>query len=148
MLSHLEHQGILDADQHGFRKDLSTEIQLIQAVHDWANNINHGGQTESLSLDFSNVCDAVPHGCLLNKLKHKGVSGKTNDWLSNLLQGRRQQVIVIGARPDWSPVPSGVPQGIVSLFNDISVGISSKMPLFADDRIIYRRFKSIDDHQA
>ena len=153
MMKHLEDEGILDPNQHGFRKGLSTETQLIQAVHDWADCLNRRGQTDVLFLDFSKAFDTVPHVRLLGKLRYYGITGKANNWISSLLSGRRQRVVVNGSGSDWSPVLSGVPQGTVIgpiLFliyiNDISHGISSQMRLFADDSIIYRQISSADDH--
>ena len=45
---------------------ISTETQLIQAVHDWASTIDAKGQTDVLFLDFSKAFDNVPHRRLLN----------------------------------------------------------------------------------
>ena len=72
---------------------------------------------------------------------------------SSLLHCRRQRVVINGASSSWAPVTSGVPQGTVIgpiLFliyiNDIQRGISSKMRLFADDNIIYRKIRNNTDH--
>ena len=86
MLSRLEEHGILDPDQHGSRKRLYTETQLIQAVHDWANTINDKGQTDVFFLDFSKAFDTVPHKRLMMKLSNYGIGGKTNTWVAALLQ--------------------------------------------------------------
>ena len=110
MLSHLENHGVLNPDQHGFRKRLSTETQLIQAVYDWASVVDAKGQTDVVFLDFSNT---VLHTCLLNKLHHYGISNKTNDWIPALLSGRRQRVSINGTCSTWSSVLSGVPIGTV-----------------------------------
>ena len=61
MLTHLEDHGILNPDQHGFRKCLCTETQLIQTVHDWASTKDAKGQTDVLFLDFSKAFGTVPH---------------------------------------------------------------------------------------
>ena len=155
MMSHLDKCGILDRDQHGFRKGLSTLTQLISVVHDWADSINRKGQTDVIFLDFSKAFDSVPHRRLLEKLRFYGICGKTNRLLGSLLQGRRQRVVINGTSSEWVPVKSGVPQGTVIgpiLFliyiNDIRSGISSKMRLFADDSIIYREINSAYDHQC
>ena len=59
----------------------------------------------------------------------------TDSFLSN----RQQRVVVNGAKSQWAPVLSGVPQGTIldpllfSMINDIMVGIESEIRLFADD---------------
>ena len=52
MMSHLDTCAILTNDQHGFRKGLSTETQLLAAVHDCPTHCTRG-QTDILFLDFS-----------------------------------------------------------------------------------------------
>ena len=57
MMTHLDTCGILTNDQHGSRKGLSTETQLLAAVHDWSHTLHKGGQTDVLLLDFSKAFD-------------------------------------------------------------------------------------------
>ena len=61
-------------------------------------------------------------------------------------------MVVNGAKSDWVPVLSNVPQGTVLgplLFslhiNDISTDIDSEIRLFADDCVCYREIKDIKD---
>ena len=72
----------MNPDQHGFHKPLSTETQLIQAVHDWANTINDKGQTDVLCIDSSKAFDIVPHKRLLMKLRKYGMDVKMNTWIA------------------------------------------------------------------
>ena len=65
---------------------------------------------------------------------------------------RQQRVVVNGAKSQWAPVLSGVPQGTVlgpllfSLYiNDIMDGIESEIRLFADDCVCYHKTDSIED---
>ena len=71
-----------------------------------------------------------------------------------MLSNRKQRVSVNGALSDTTDVTSGVPQGSVVgpiLFllyiNDINENIQSRIRLFADDCIIYRKINSNIDHQ-
>ena len=65
---------------------------------------------------------------------------------------RQQRVVVNGAKSDWAPILSGVPQGTVlgpllfSLYiNDIATDIDSEIRLFADDCVCYREIKDTED---
>ena len=60
IMDHLEACGILTNDQHGFRKHLSTETQLLAATHDWAEVLDRGGQTDVIFLDFQRRSTASP----------------------------------------------------------------------------------------
>ena len=79
---------------------------------------------------------------------------ETHKWISNFLVGRNQSVIVDGSRSEERQVKSGVPQGTVLgplLFllhiNDITATIDpqTKCRLFADDCLLYRAIKSVQD---
>ena len=81
-----------------------------------------------------------------------GISGKTLVWIDSFLCNRQQRVIVNGAKSQWAPVLSGVPQGtvlgplLISFYiNDIIVGIESEIRLFIDDCVCYRQIDSTED---
>ena len=91
-------------------------------------------------LDFCKAFDTVAHNSLLNKLKFYAFQGKIYDWLSNWLTQRTHCVVLDGFSSNYVKVASGVPQDIVLgpimfllYINDINVGISSSLRLFADD---------------
>ena len=65
---------------------------------------------------------------------------------------RQPRVVVNGAKSDWAPVLSGVPQGTVlgpllfSLYiNDISTDIDFEIRFFADDCVCYWEIKDTED---
>ena len=73
-------------------------------------------------------------------------------WIDSFLCYRQQRVVVNGAKSDWAPVLSGVPQGTVlgpllfSLYiNGISTDIDSEIRLFADGCVCYREIKDTED---
>ena len=150
---HFESNNILYHGQHGFRQFHSCETQLISVVQDLTLNFDEDIQTDLVSMDFAKAFDTVPHHRLLYKLQWYGIQGKVHQWISNFLTNRRQKVILGNAHSSLVDVSSGVPQGTVIgpiLFlihiNDLPDRVRySTIRLFADDCIIYRPIKSIED---
>ena len=114
--------------------------------------MDNGGQIDTFILNFEKAFDSPPHELLKSKLFDYGIGGKTLQWIDSFLCYRQQQVVVNGAKSDWAPVLSCVPQGTVlgpllfSLYiNGISTDIDSEIRLFADDCVCYREIKDTAD---
>ena len=144
IMKHADANNIMYPLQHGFRRGLSCETQLLEFIDDISKNLDTGKQTDCLIMDFSKAFDKVSHSLLIHKLDHYGIRGKTNRWIQNFLADRKQVVVVEGENSDSINVDSGVPQGSVlgpSLFlfyiNDMPEGLRSRVRLFADDTIVY-----------
>ena len=106
-------------------------------------------------LDFSKAFDKVPHQCLMSKLWNYGIRGDTHAWIKSFLMGRTQRVVVDGEASAWVPVESGVPQGTVlgpqlflAFINDLPKAVSSRVRLFADDCMLYRKVQTNADCHA
>ena len=89
---------------------------------------------------------------LLAKLHRYGICGPLWHWISSFLLGRTQCVKFRGASSNWVSVESGVPQGSVLgplLFNlfvlDLPNFVSSSLPQYADDTLLYRPIQEEDD---
>ena len=151
--NHLNKYDIITSKQHGFRKGMPCETQLVEAIHDWTTILNKGqGQVDVILLDFSKAFDTVPHQRLLQKLNKYGIRNHTLNWISSFLTNITRHVVVNGSTSNVESVLSGVPQGTVLgplLFliyiNDIDQHLTSKIRLFADDSAIYRDINCPND---
>ena len=148
----LYNSGFLFSGQHGFRKGYSCESQLTSLVQDLEDSIDQGFETDALFLDMQKAFDLVPHDLLLEKLNSVIDDKLVVNWVGEFLRHRFQSVRVGRQMSQKRKVDSGVPQGtvlgpllFVIFVNDIVKGIQSKIRLFADDVIIYREVKSIND---
>ena len=151
---HLDKHGILSPFQHGFRARHSCETQLAVTFHDLADLNDQMHQIDIAILDFSKAFDVVPHTRLLNKLQFYGISSEVCNWIREFLSGRKQRIMVDGVFSQEESVDSGVPQGTVLgpllfllFINDITNGLSTgtRIRLFADDCLVYRPIRSIQD---
>jgi len=154
IMNHLDKHKFLNNFQHGFRKKRSCETQLITTINDFSNCLNNKEQIDAILLDFSKAFDKVDHEGLIMKLKQAGFNNKLLNWSRSFLFDRTQRVIVEGVYSKAQPVLSGVPQGTVlgPLFfliyiNDINSKLSpgTEIRLFADDSLLYRKIKNIND---
>ena len=96
--------------------------------------------------------DKVCHRKLITKLKHYGIQNKILTWIEDFLKNRHQKVVVRGKESPSAEVTSGVPQGSVLgplvflvYINDITKVVSSEISLFADDALLYKPIKSLQD---
>ena len=154
IMTHFDSHKILNNAQHGFRKRRSCTSQLINTLDNFADCLKLKQQIDAVLLDFSKAFDKVDHEGLILKLKHLGICNPLLEWIRSFLIGRSQKVIVDGMASNPKPVLSGVPQGTVlgPLFflvyiNDISEGLTegTKISLFADDSLLYRKINSTND---
>ena len=103
----------INNNQFGFLQARSTVTQLLSTIDDWAKSRNASVPTDVVFLDLAKAFDSVPHERLLLKLKNKDIDGCLLNWLRHFLIGRKQRVVVRGARSEWSSVTSGTPQGTI-----------------------------------
>ena len=155
ILQHMLDSGLLHPAQHGFLPKRSCATQLIEAIEDWSRALDDGNSVDVAYLDFSKAFDSVPHKLLLHKLHAYGIRGKLLQWVEAFLTERSQRIVVQGAKSQWSPVVSGIPQGSVlgpTLFiifvNDIPTQLHGSVKLFADDAKVYSRVKRPDGQSS
>ena len=123
--------------------------QLTGVLHYIGGQIDAGKQIDIIYLDMSKAFDKVDHTKLLGRLQQFGTTGKLHNWFRSYLQGRKQQVTVLGATSRELPLTSKVPQGsllgsiLFLLFvDDLPNTVkTSRVACYADDTEV---FKSID----
>ena len=147
---------LISRNQHGFLAGRSCVTQLISVLHYIGGQLDAGKQINIIYLDTSKAFDKVGHTNLLGRLQQYGISGKRHDWFRSYLQGRKQQITVVGATSQELPVTSGVPQGslpgpilfllfVDDLPNTVKI---SRVACYADDTKIFKSIDSITDCNA
>ena len=148
--THLDTNNFFNPLQHGLRKSLSCQSQLLSLFHDLASVPT---ETDIIVMDFSKAFDKVPHRRLLYKLEWYRIRVGTLDLIKCFLTDRTQRVVLDGTESLPGPVLSGVPRGTVLgpiLFliyiYDLPDGVThSTVRLFADDCILYRHVTDKSD---
>lgn len=145
-------EDILCTNQHGFRRGMSCNTQLITTMQQILEMVDGGQPVQIATFDFAKAFDKVSHSLLIDKLHRFNIPVQIINWIEHFLSNRKQQVIINNTVSKTQLVKSGVPQGSVlgpSLFlfyiNDIVEGINSNIRLFADDLIIYSKLSDPSD---
>ena len=155
MVSHIERNGLLNPNQHGFRAGRSCLSQLLQHYDLITELLLDGQNVDVIYLDFSKAFDKLDIKLTLQKLYSLGIAGKIFDWIESFLTNRRQCVLVSGAVSNQVPVMSGVPQGSVLgpllfliMLGDIDAEVAhSHVSSFADDTRLFAGVTNAEDAQ-
>ena len=141
VVSFLDRFNLIFLRQFGFRKKHSTSHTLISLTENIRKSLDAGWFSCGVFIDLQKAFDTVDHSILLEKLKHYGIRGITNNWFKSYLSNRNQFVFVSGEKSETKTIKHGVLQGSVPgplLFilyiNDLQSTIrNSNTFLFADD---------------
>jgi len=98
-VSHLRENNLLCLEQHGFTKDRSTVVNLLEALNIWSEALMHGVPVDVIYLDYAKAFDTVPYERLLRKVESLGIKRFALSWIRSFLIGRRQQVKVNKGAP-------------------------------------------------
>jgi hypothetical protein len=145
--AHVLFNNILPAEQHRFRKHLSTETAIFSLLNNIMQALNDRKLVGGIFCDLTKAFDSVNHEILLAKMDFYGIRGIFHKLLTSYLRNRYQKVVIkdkqaIQYFSDWKLIRLGVPQGSIlgPLFfllyiNDLPAEINniSKPILFADD---------------
>ena len=135
-----EHEGILDKEKGGFRKQKST-VRLLYRLLLQCKNLKLKKQLGTLiSLDLEKAFDSVWINGLLWKLNHIGITGNMLRLIESFLRNRQLYVEIGEYQSEKFKTDIGVPQGAVLspvLFiifvSELFDGIDADKFKFADD---------------
>ena len=154
IFEHLNREGLLAPEQHGFLPKKSCVTNLLECYEIMCDAMAKGIPIDVIYLDFCKAFDIVPHMRLLHKLKAYGIGGKLLDWITDWLTTREQRVVFDGNESEWKKVLSGVPQGsvlgpllFVIFINDLAESLHNKLRMYADDSKILGKAGSAEDRK-
>ena len=110
----MHHNNLNIPNQHGYKRNHSTETVLLKLVNDIRINFDKSNVTVLLLLDLSAAFDTVSVDILLNILSVEiGVRSIVYNWFKSYLTGRTMSVKINNDFSNAVLVNSGVPQGSV-----------------------------------
>jgi hypothetical protein len=141
---------LIDSNQYGGLKGVSTTHALVDMVHNWLRAAEQHETVRVLLLDYSKAFDHVDHNILLQKLKSMGTPDILLRWLSSFLSDRQQRVRVNSDVSEWLSPNGSVPQGsylgpllFIVMIHDLSVDCLCHK--FMDDTTFSESFKLPSD---
>ncbi len=140
MVAYMLENDLFSDQQHGFVPNRSCMTQLLYVMEDRTKWLDSSKCIDTICLDFPKAFVSVPHERLLSKLAAYGITGKTADWIRNVLTNRHQRVSVVNGKSESANVISGIPQGsvlgptlLVIFINDLPDVVTSTVQIFTDD---------------
>ena len=149
--NYLHNNNVISMYQSGFTPGNSTTNQLVSIYHDVCTALDDHKDIQLIFFDISKAFDKVWHKGLLFKMESIGIKHSLLNWFQDYLHLRKQRVVINGKTSSWKTINAGVPQGSVLgplLFliyiNDISMHLSSRASLFADNTSLSKHISDYD----
>ena len=146
LTAHIESQGLLPPEQHGYRKGRSVDTALASVTAQIAKALDHGKRVGISAFDFSSAFDTVEATVLERKLPWASVQERK--LLLDYLRGGKQRVSWNGCVSKTNEVEYGVRQGSVlgpllfilltgdlpkTVTSDLDPAAQTSVSLYADD---------------
>ncbi|KAK7097663.1 hypothetical protein V1264_004608 [Littorina saxatilis] len=151
LMWHLETNNLITNEQSAFRKNKSTEDQLIYLTQSIENAFQEKKKVIATFIDLSKAFDKVWKEGLLLKLLTAGIAGRMFNWIKSFLCHRTARVKLDGNLSYAVKIREGVPQGgvisptlFVVFINDITNSLSRHISkaLHADDLAMWSAAES------
>ena len=114
LLTHLNHNNLLETFQSAYRVDHSTETAVLSVVNDLLLQCDSHNVSIMALLDLSAAFDTIDHNILIERLeKTYGLGGSVLQWFKSYLDNRSQFVNIDSIKSSISKIECGVPQGSV-----------------------------------
>jgi len=119
LIGHLNINSLLNPQQFGFRRNLSTDNAIFNLTHEILKALNSKMIVGSIFFDLEEAFESINHALLINKLPQYGILGKSKLLIQSYLTNRFQRVQLDNSFLDekldstWMKVKRGVPQGSI-----------------------------------
>ena len=77
LIDHLNNNSLLNPQQFGFRRILSTDNAIFNLTHEILKTLNNKMMVGSIFFDLEKAFDSINHSQLINKLPLYGITGKS-----------------------------------------------------------------------
>nr|KAG5688528.1 hypothetical protein BaRGS_031312 [Batillaria attramentaria] len=151
LMWHLESNNLITKEQTAFRKNRSTEDQLVYLAQSIENAFQEKKKVVATFINLSKAFDKVWKDGLLLKLLTAGIAGRMFNWIKSFLCHRTARVKLDSSLSHTVKIREGVPQGgvisptlFVVFINDISSSLSRHISraLHADDFAMWNASES------
>ena len=94
LMDHFNEKGLITNAQYGFRSGRSLNLQILKVIEEFTRAMDKHENVDMIYLDFKKAFDSVPHKRLIGVLRQYGVTGRTLNWITDFLSGRKQRVVI------------------------------------------------------
>ena len=100
---------LISSSQSDFKPGNSCINQLLPITHERYSSFDESLEAISVLIDISKAFDKVWHDDIIFKLTQNGISGNLLNLLHDLLNERKQRVVLNGQFSTWKNGNAGVP---------------------------------------